>query len=114
MITICTLFSTLTTKHRVYVKVASKQISDLKNSTAPPGFEIPGSATASRDAKIWHIDGRQMHGCFEGNGHAISLHACMQYICKVLYCLNTIIMRMKIIDQLSLSCSLSLSLFRPR
>ena len=50
MLTICTLFSTLTTKHRVCVKGASKETSDPKNSTAtgprpPPGFEIPGSAT---------------------------------------------------------------------
>ena len=35
MFTICTQFSTLTTKHKVCVKGASKQISDAKNSTAP-------------------------------------------------------------------------------
>ena len=34
MFTICILFSTLTTKHRVCVKGASKQTSDPKNSTA--------------------------------------------------------------------------------
>ena len=44
MFTICTLFSTLTTKHRVCVKGASKQTSN-PIGTAPPGFEIPGSAT---------------------------------------------------------------------
>ena len=45
MITICTLFSTLTTKHRVCVKGASKQSSSPQNSSAPglrPGFTIPG------------------------------------------------------------------------
>ena len=35
MFRICPLFSTLTTKHRVCVKGASKQTSDPKNSTAP-------------------------------------------------------------------------------
>ena len=54
MYTICTLFSTLTPKHNVCVKGASKQTSDPKNSypgTATPGFEIPGSATAISQPK---------------------------------------------------------------
>ena len=62
MITICTLFSTLTTKHRVYVKVASKQISDLKNSTAPPSFEIPGSATERRGSSFENHPGMLKYG----------------------------------------------------
>ena len=54
MFTICTLFSTLTTKHNVYVKGASNQTSAPKNSTpgtANPGCEIPESATAISQPK---------------------------------------------------------------
>ena len=54
MFTICILFSTLTTKHNVCVKRASKQTSDPRNSTprtATPGFGIPGSATAISQPK---------------------------------------------------------------
>ena len=49
MFTIFTLISTLTTKHRVCVKGASKQSPKpqefYRAGTAPPGFKIPGSAT---------------------------------------------------------------------
>ena len=47
MFTICILFSTLTTKNTVCVKAKGHQNKspDPKNYTAPPGSEIPGSAT---------------------------------------------------------------------
>ena len=47
LFTICTLFSTLTTKHKVCVKGTSKQPQTpriLPRRDRAPGFEIPGSA----------------------------------------------------------------------
>ena len=49
MFTICTLFSTLTTKHKVCVKGIKTNLRPqevYRAGTAPPGFEIPGSASA--------------------------------------------------------------------
>ena len=38
------------------MKKATKQTSDPKNSTAPPGFEIPGSATDDVNASpVIHV-----------------------------------------------------------
>ena len=49
MFTICTLFSSLTTKHKVCVKGIKTNLRPqevYRAGTAPPGFEIPGSASA--------------------------------------------------------------------
>ena len=60
VLTMCILFFTLTTKHRVYMLRNIKTVRRLKEfyaGTAPPGFEIPGSANGQNNNNL-PVEGR--------------------------------------------------------